>query len=61
MVIYSDEKRVSIIRAYFNGRLEIFERLPDNRWFAWKSQQTMSEEAILMLKPDKYEIEAYDQ
>ena len=60
MVIYSNEKRASIIRAYFDGKLEIFERLHDGRWFAWKSQQTMSEEAILMLKPDRYEIEACD-
>ena len=61
MKIVFDGKRAEVIRAYFDGKLEVFERLADGRWYAWKSMQTMSEEAILMLKPEKYEVEIWSK
>lgn len=61
MNIYKDGKRAEIIRAYFNGKLEVLERLPDGRWYMWKSMQTVSEEAVLMVEPDRYEVEQWRQ
>lgn len=59
MKIYEDNKKAELIRAYFDGKLEVFEQLPDGRWYAWKAMQTMSEEAIIMMKPERYKVEKW--
>lgn len=61
MKIYKDGKKAEIIRAYFYGKLEVLERLPDGRWYMWKAMQTISEEAVLMMEPERYEVEIWSQ
>lgn len=61
MNIYKDGKRAEIIRAYFNGKLAVFERLLDGRWYEWKTAQTISEEAMLMMEPERYEVELWNK